>query len=55
MDYLFITLGSLTEDPAAKLGVSLYSSAIRDNTSNLITEIVGTFFLVFWYYGSFKY
>ncbi|MBV1820206.1 MIP/aquaporin family protein [Clostridium cochlearium] len=36
-----------TEDPAAKLGVFCTAPAIRDNTSNLITEIVGTFFLVF--------
>lgn len=36
-----------TEDPAAKLGIFCTAPAIRDNTSNLITEIVGTFFLVF--------
>ncbi|NME94715.1 aquaporin family protein [Clostridium cochlearium] len=36
-----------TEDPAAKLGVFCTAPAIRDNTSNLIAEIVGTFFLVF--------
>lgn len=36
-----------TEDKAAKLGVFCTAPAIRDNTSNLITEIIGTFFLVF--------
>lgn len=36
-----------TEDKAAKLGVFCTAPAIRDTTSNLITEIIGTFFLVF--------
>lgn len=38
---------SETEDKAAKLGVFCTAPAIRNTTSNLITEIIGTFVLVF--------
>ncbi|WP_097027260.1 MIP/aquaporin family protein [Clostridium peptidivorans] len=36
-----------TEDKATKLGVFCTAPAIRNTTSNLITEIIGTFVLVF--------
>lgn len=36
-----------TEDKAAKLGVFATAPAIRNSAANLITEIVGTFVLVF--------
>ncbi|AEB77010.1 MIP/aquaporin family protein [Clostridium botulinum] len=38
---------SETEDPAVKLGVFCTAPAIRNSASNLITEIIGTFVLVF--------
>jgi len=36
-----------TNDPGAKLGIFSTGPAIRDTTSNLISEIIGTFVLVF--------
>ena len=36
-----------TEDPALKLGVFCTAPSIRNNTANLITEVVGTAVLVF--------
>ncbi len=36
-----------TDDPAAKLGVFCNAPAIRHTTSNLISEIIGTFVLLF--------
>lgn len=36
-----------TDDPGAKLGIFSTGPAIRDTTSNLISEIIGTFVLVF--------
>ena len=36
-----------TEDKATKLGVFSTAPAIRNNVSNLMTEIIGTFMLVF--------
>src|SRR4029079_10367708 len=36
-----------TEDPAAKLGVFCTGPAIRSPVANLLTEIIGTFVLVF--------
>lgn len=36
-----------TDDPATKLGCFATAPAIRNTTSNLLTEIIGTFFLVF--------
>ena len=36
-----------TEDPAAQLGVFSTGPAIRNTTWNLVTEIIGTFVLVF--------
>ncbi|KEI00558.1 MIP/aquaporin family protein [Clostridium botulinum] len=38
---------SETEDPAVKLGVFCTAPAIRNSASNLVTEIIGTFVLVF--------
>lgn len=38
---------SETEDPAVKLGVFCTAPAIRNSICNLITEIIGTFVLVF--------
>jgi glycerol uptake facilitator protein len=37
----------VTDDPAAKLGVFSTGPAIRNPTANLITEIIGTFALIF--------
>ncbi|ABK61123.1 MULTISPECIES: MIP/aquaporin family protein [Clostridium] len=36
-----------TEDPAVKLGVFATAPAIRNSAANLVTEIIGTFVLVF--------
>jgi len=36
-----------TDDPGAKLGIFSTGPAIRDTTSNMISEIIGTFVLVF--------
>lgn len=36
-----------TDDPATKLGCFATAPAIRNTTANLLTEIIGTFFLVF--------
>jgi glycerol uptake facilitator protein len=36
-----------TDDPGAKLGIFSTGPAIRNTTSNLISEIIGTFVLVF--------
>ncbi|MFP4438048.1 MAG: MIP/aquaporin family protein [Chloroflexaceae bacterium] len=36
-----------TDNPGAKLGIFSTGPAIRDTTSNLISEIIGTFVLVF--------
>ncbi|KEH98437.1 MIP/aquaporin family protein [Clostridium botulinum] len=38
---------SETKDPAVKLGVFCTAPAIRNSAANLITEIIGTFVLVF--------
>jgi len=38
---------AITEDQGAKLGIFCTGPAIRDTVSNLITEIIGTFVLVF--------
>jgi len=38
---------AVTSDPAAKLGVFSTGPAIRSHASNLITEIIGTFVLLF--------
>jgi len=38
---------AVTDDPAAKLGVFSTGPAIRSHASNLITEIIGTFVLLF--------
>ena len=37
-----------TEDPAAKLGVFSTGPAIRNPVWNILTEVIGTFVLVYW-------
>jgi len=44
-----------TEDPGLKLAVFSTGPAIRNTVANLITEIIGTFTLVFGVYAIFKF
>jgi glycerol uptake facilitator protein len=44
----------VTADPAAKLAVFATGPAIRNTVANLVTEVIGTFVLVFGVYAIFK-
>src|SRR4029078_3816712 len=42
-----------TEDPGLKLACFSTAPAIRKPVSNIITEVIGTFVLVFWFWAFF--
>jgi glycerol uptake facilitator protein len=52
--FMYLPHWKVTEDPGTKLGVFATGPAIRDTTSNLISEIIGTAMLMFAFFAIFS-